>query len=359
MISYLLSAVYALAGIYFLLLLAAFFLSFRKAASSRKDAGGSADRAGVSVVLLIDGLENYREEALRSVLEQCSDISGRGPELIFIDRGVSSDLIKELSYDYPNVRKMQFSTPQMNIRVIREILEHKSTGEIFVFVDSRSRVQDGWLDGLLSEMDEDLELLAAKTLSELDEERPRYFQALDRLFKTTLLRSLGPKGLSIYARFDNIVIRRQAFFGEQELPKLKRRTVGDQLPTTVLRYERNGFRALLADKLSENFWSNPMVERSAVNISWYFLNHAVNILPLLLFLLYLRGLADLLPMLIVLFMKFIGEGLIISRGARIYSQQPLLNDFWSWFFINPPISLIMFLGSVVIPIRFFRPKSRR
>ena len=347
--------IYSIAGLYFSFLFSIFILSFSKNKQRDILLSPSEKPNSISVVILIEKIEDFFEENIRKIFDQDSpnmDIH----EFIVIDKTNNIELLKELGYDFPDKKKMYFFTPKLNINVIREILEHKSSGETFLFIKSNDIVSEKWLAEMEKYCHSDYAVISGKQLLYIDETTPRYFRAIDYLFKVGIQRSLSSWHFNGYDQFTNLLVSRKALFNNKDLRQLKKRMIGNDVETDIFSIESPGFQNMFRYKLEENFWQNELIDKSALNIFYYSLTHLMNILPLLMFLVYLKDWLPLLPLIIILFAKFIGEGLVISRGARMYSQQALLNDFWSWFFVNPPLSFISFILSIFIPFRFYKAK---
>lgn len=349
-------SVYGISALYFTVLFTAFILSFIKKNEKAEKGTQESGIPFLSLVLLIDSTEGFIEENLRAVLDQDSPGAERH-EYIFIDRTNNLKLLKEIGYDHPNLKKMYFNTPKINIDIIREILEHKSGGGKFIFLDSRDRVGRGWLTAMEKYASDDNEMILGRQLVEIDKDRPHYFRAIDQLFKALMQRSLSAIKFNAYSRFSNLIVDREALLNKRDLRSLSKRMIGEDPDTMVSSTVDHNFRSTVHYKLEENLWKNSIIDKNIYNIFFYLISQTMNILPLLLFLFFLQGTMEIFPMIVMLFAKFIAEGLIISRGARIYGMQALLNDFWSWFFLNPPLSLIAFVLSGFIPLRFFTPKK--
>ncbi len=348
-------SVYSVASLYFLWLLLVFIFSFKKGRVAA-DLDVSEMNRPLSLVVLVENPEDFLEANLRAILTQVN-ASPDNTEVIVIDKKNNSEFYKEIGYDFPDLKKLYFHTPQLNIDIIRDILEHKAAGEVFLLINARNQVKDGWFRIMKADAMKTETILAGTQLVRIDVNNPRYFRAIDQMFKTTVQRSFARYKFNAWLRFDNMLIPRAALLGGTDLRRARKKVLGDCRESATFEELGKKSAALLRYKIEENPWKIPVIDRSPVNLAFYVLGHLMNVIPILLFLLYLKGFLPILPLIILMFAKFIGEGLVISRGARIFSQQSLLNDFWSWFFLNPPLSLLGIVLSTFVPLRFFNPKK--
>ncbi|MCK5520128.1 MAG: glycosyltransferase family 2 protein [Candidatus Marinimicrobia bacterium] len=348
--------IYGISVLYFSFLFAAFIFSFIKDKNKIKKDKNFSEPRSFSIVILINTIDDFIEENVRGILNQKSEYLHLH-EFIVIDRTNNLELLKEIGYDYPDIKKMYFQTPKMTVEIIREILEHKSSGERFLFIHSNDAVSENWLTSMEKYSSHDTDVILGKHLIAVDEEKPQYFRAIDQLYKSVLQRTLSRFNFTAYSRFTNLMFKRRSFLENINIREMSKEMIGDDPETTIISTVKQNIKALVLYKLEENIWKNELIDKSVLNISFYILSMLMNILPLVLFLAYLKSDISILAMIIIMFGKFIGEGLVISRGARIYSMQNLLNDFWGWYFFNPPLSFVTFILSAFIPSRFYMLKK--
>lgn len=347
---------YIISGLYLSILTAAFFgtLGKKPEHGARKT---FSQKPSVSVVILIRRAEDLKIENIIKILDQDYD----GPvEYIILDQtGRYENKNGQASIFYQK-KILSFHVRTLNWPTITEILTLKASGEKVLFIHGRSRIGRSWISAFIRELAENGSLVIARTIIDTDTPRPRYVQAIDQLYRITLAKGFSRHGYLPFISLNNIGFSRESALRPAESytawltdllhGEASTLRCATETDTGCVNDPAERFLDFLVTRRQECEWTHAVFLKTMPGMVFLGTQLLMNISPMIYFFYYLAGASHIYPLVIALFAKFIGEGLIVSRGAKLHTQQDLLNDFWSWFIANPMYNIMMSIW-IILPGR--------
>jgi len=341
-----------LAGLYLLMMLALFFatLSGKKSHSPTKQEG---EKPLVTVIVLVSRLEDLSSENIVAIFNQ--EYPAEKIEYLILDQTGNFLNLRSSHESFYQTHYLPLYIKSFNWGVITEIIEFKTHGEIIVFLQGRSKVSKNWIDGLVNSFHPDGSAIILPKLVSEEKSDKYWFQAEQSLFMTVLSIAFAKWRVFYSVKLNNIAFWRKDILEKGThylswLIKLRKKTplviYSDGIETAASFCPLEKWRDFLREYTSQLKLTNSLLSHSFVGTLFIIMRFLMILTPAAYFLLFLLKAVPFYPMIVLFFAKFIGEGLIISRGARLYQRQDLLHPFWSWFFTAPIVYGLAFFRSL-------------
>jgi hypothetical protein len=341
-----------ISGVYLLFMTALFASTFSRK-KPEPDENLQHENPLVTVIVFISQREDLSVQNFIALFNQ--DYPKEKTEYLLIDQTGSYDNLRDSDEIFYETHHLPLSIKTLSWKTITEIIQHKSRGEIVLFIQGRSHVSSSWIKGIVNSFCKPgIAMVLPKLVSEAQSDQ-HWFQAEQSLFRSVLSLAFARWRIFYSVKLNNIAFWRKDLLdsGSSYLAWLARRMkqkpsaiCSDGMETIASVSPPESWRAFMREYTSQLTFTNALLTHSAIGLLFIMIRVLMILSPAAFFILYLLNISGIIPVLLLFFAKFIGEGLIISRGARLYQRQDLLYPFWSWFFLAPIVYGLGFFRSL-------------